>query len=218
MWQSTCSYVSTATPHPTPLTAHPSPPPSLCTTAIPHFSHHTLTPSPPPLTVLTPLAHNLLEHIPIAVALGVFLYLTYASLSGVQMVRRAKLLITPPKHHPDTYYVRKVGTRHCAWPHGGHGNSYKCDSLPPELALLCPSSLDCPPLQVRTLKMHLFTVIQLLLLAALWGLKLSPAGMVYPVAIVGLIPIRWLLGKFVFTHAELEAVSGTFVCHLNNYC
>ena len=55
--------------------------------------------------------------------------------------------------------------------------------------------------------MHLFTVIQLVLLSSLWGLKLSPAGMVYPVAIVSLIPIRWVMGKFLFTQAEIEAVS-----------
>ena len=58
--------------------------------------------------MLTPLAYVVLEHIPIAVVLGVFFYLTYSSLSGVQLTKRIKLLFTPPKHHPDVYYVRKV--------------------------------------------------------------------------------------------------------------
>ena len=55
--------------------------------------------------------------------------------------------------------------------------------------------------------MHLYTVIQLLVIGLLWGLKLSPASMVYPLVIVFLIPLKWLLGKFVFTKQEMEAVS-----------
>ena len=49
--------------------------------------------------------------------------------------------------------------------------------------------------------------VQVVLVSLLWGLKLSPAGMIYPVAIVGLIPIRWLLSRYLFTHTEIEAVS-----------
>ena len=48
---------------------------------------------------------------------------------------------------------------------------------------------------------------QVVLVCLLWGLKLSPAGMIYPVAIVGLVPIRMFLRRFVFSHAEMEAVS-----------
>jgi solute carrier family 4 anion exchanger 2/solute carrier family 4 anion exchanger 3 len=55
--------------------------------------------------------------------------------------------------------------------------------------------------------MHLYTVIQLLVIGLLWGLKLSPASMVYPLVIVFLIPLKWLLSKFVFTKQEMEAVS-----------
>ena len=55
--------------------------------------------------------------------------------------------------------------------------------------------------------MHLYTVIQLLVIGLLWGVKLSPASMVYPLVIVFLIPLKWFLGKFVFTKQEMEAVS-----------
>ena len=55
--------------------------------------------------------------------------------------------------------------------------------------------------------MHLYTVIQVFLIAALFALKLSPAAMVYPITIVFLAPVRKVMGKFLFTHTEIEAVS-----------
>lgn len=58
--------------------------------------------------VLTPLAYKVLEIIPTSVLLGVFYYLAYASLKGVQLTTRMKLLITPVKHHPKVPYVTKV--------------------------------------------------------------------------------------------------------------
>ncbi len=51
----------------------------------------------------------------------------------------------------------------------------------------------------------------MVLVACLWTLKLSPASMMYPVAIVFLIPIRMLLGRFVYTHVEIEAVRARVV-------
>ncbi len=58
--------------------------------------------------VLTPLAYMVLDLVPISVTLGVLFYLSYASLNGVQLVKRVLLLFTPPKHHPNVHYVRKV--------------------------------------------------------------------------------------------------------------
>ena len=58
--------------------------------------------------VLSPLAYPILREIPFAVIIGVFFYLAYASFSGIQLRKRLKLLFTPPKHHPDIHYVRKV--------------------------------------------------------------------------------------------------------------
>ena len=55
--------------------------------------------------------------------------------------------------------------------------------------------------------MHLFTLIQVILVAVLWTLKLSPGAMVYPIAIVFLIPVRKVLATFIFTRTEMEAVS-----------
>ena len=62
------------------------------------------------------------------------------------------------------------------------------------------------------MKMHLYTGIQVLAIVILWTIKLSPGikiiSIIYPVAIVFLIPLRILLGKYVFSHSEIEAVSG----------
>ena len=69
------------------------------------------------------------------------------------------------------------------------------------------SLLSCIIFQVRTWKMNLYTVIQFVLVCLLFGLKLSPAGMVYPLAIVCLIPVRSFLSRFIFNHVEMEAVS-----------
>ena len=43
-----------------------------------------------------------------SVVIGVFFYLAYASINGVQLKKRIQLLFTPTKHHPDVSYVRKV--------------------------------------------------------------------------------------------------------------
>ena len=81
-----------------------------------------------------------------------------------------------------------------------HVHVYTCDYL--------SNSAHWPlPHQVRTWKMHLYTIIQLSVIGLLWGLKLSEASMVYPLVIVFLIPLKWLLGKFVFSKQEMEAVS-----------
>ena len=71
------------------------------------------------------------------------------------------------------------------------------------------------PHQVRTWKMHLYTIIQVLVIALLFGLKLSEGSMVYPLVIVLLIPLKFVLGKFVFTKQEMEAVSPRVVCRYN---
>lgn len=51
---------------------------------------------------------NLLEHIPIAVLLGVFLYLGIISLSGLSLIERIKVFFMPSKHHPDADFIRNV--------------------------------------------------------------------------------------------------------------
>ena len=49
-----------------------------------------------------------LRNVPLAVLFGVFLYMGIASMTGIQMLERIKLLFMPVKHHPDVGYVRRV--------------------------------------------------------------------------------------------------------------
>ncbi|KAF7213491.1 anion exchange protein 2b isoform X1 [Nothobranchius furzeri] len=53
---------------------------------------------------------DLLRQIPLAVLFGIFLYMGVMSLNGIQLTERMKLLLMPPKYHPDHTYVRKVRT------------------------------------------------------------------------------------------------------------
>ncbi len=58
---------------------------------------------------------------------------------------------------------------------------------------------------VKHWRIHLFTGIQALALLALWLLKSSKVGLLFPVLIALLVPLRMWLGRF-FTAAELEAL------------
>lgn len=49
-----------------------------------------------------------ISHIPIPVVLGVFLYLAYISLYGVQLVHRVKLLFIPSKYHRDMPFTKSI--------------------------------------------------------------------------------------------------------------
>jgi hypothetical protein len=60
---------------------------------------------------------------------------------------------------------------------------------------------------VGHLKLHAFTAVQVAALAGLWLLKTSPAGILFPVLIALLVPLRLSLGRF-FTPAELAALDG----------
>lgn len=59
--------------------------------------------------------------------------------------------------------------------------------------------------QVPHRKIHLFTVVQAAALVALWVLKTSPVGILFPVLIAGLVPLRVILGRF-YTEDELHAL------------
>lgn len=52
----------------------------------------------------------ILRQIPMSVLFGVFLYMGIASMSGVQLFERIRLLFMPVKHHPSTIFVRRVPT------------------------------------------------------------------------------------------------------------
>lgn len=70
---------------------------------------------------------DLLRKIPLAVLFGIFLYMGVTSLNGIQFYERLHLLLMPPKHHPDTPYVKKVrdpgrlGEAGLRGPAGGQG-------------------------------------------------------------------------------------------------
>lgn len=59
--------------------------------------------------------------------------------------------------------------------------------------------------EVRTWRMHLFTVIQLGCLAILWTIKLTPAALAFSFFLILLVPIRQQM-KRIFTKKELEAL------------
>ena len=61
-------------------------------------------------------------------------------------------------------------------------------------------------LQVKTMKMHLFTLVQSIGLGILWAVKSSTIALFFPFFVVAMIPLR-LSMKFLFTPKELEAVS-----------
>ncbi|KIG13092.1 Sodium bicarbonate cotransporter [Enhygromyxa salina] len=61
--------------------------------------------------------------------------------------------------------------------------------------------------RVSRRKIHLFTIIQLGGLVALWVLKTSPLGLLFPILIALLVPLRLALKRW-FTDDELEALDG----------
>ena len=57
--------------------------------------------------------------------------------------------------------------------------------------------------------MHLFTVIQVILVAILWVVKSTIAAIVFPLLVFLMIPLRLKVLPKVFTHDELEVVSNS---------
>ncbi|XP_065195150.1 electrogenic sodium bicarbonate cotransporter 1-like isoform X1 [Sycon ciliatum] len=112
---------------------------------------------------LSVLAAPALRQLPLPILYGLFLFMGYASLRGVQFVERLQLLFMPQKFQFDMYYVRHV------------------------------------PMY----RMHAFTLIQLLSLVALCIIKLTPASLIFPIAVLGLVVVRHFL-KYIFTDQELE--------------
>ena len=54
------------------------------------------------------IAYPLIEEIPLAVCYGVFMYLGFSSLSGIQFIEQLKLIFVPSKYHPNRKYIRNV--------------------------------------------------------------------------------------------------------------
>lgn len=79
------------------------------------------------------------------------------------------------------------------------GNASSCVCL----CVCCCSS----GLQVRTLRMHLFTCIQLVCLAALWAVMSTQASLAFPFVLIMTVPVKMFLLPRIFTCREMACVS-----------
>ncbi|CAN0363428.1 unnamed protein product [Lampetra fluviatilis] len=61
---------------------------------------------------------------------------------------------------------------------------------------------------VKTWRMNMFTAIQVLLLAVLWAVQLTPAALAFPFLLILTVPCRWLLLPRIFSAKELQALDG----------
>ena len=78
----------------------------------------------------------------------------------------------------------------------GVAGLFECELWERILLLLRPPSAfpaEKSYCQVPWWKMHLFTLLQILCLAVAWGVNLSPAGLLFSVIIVLLVPFRALV-------------------------
>lgn len=61
-------------------------------------------------------------------------------------------------------------------------------------------------MQVKTMRMHFFTLIQLVCLAVLWAVKISPFSLALPFVLILTIPLRMFLTGRVFSVTEMKCV------------
>lgn len=77
--------------------------------------------------------------------------------------------------------------------------------------LVHPSSADtlpcCPSVQVRTLRMHMFTLIQIVCLGVLWVVKISPFSLALPFVLILTVPLRMFMTGWIFSVTEMKCVS-----------
>uniref|UniRef100_A0A8C6BHL5 Anion exchange protein n=1 Tax=Monodon monoceros TaxID=40151 RepID=A0A8C6BHL5_MONMO len=60
--------------------------------------------------------------------------------------------------------------------------------------------------KVRTLRMHLFTALQLLCLAVLWAVMSTAASLAFPFILILTVPLRMLVLTRIFTEREMKCV------------
>lgn len=60
---------------------------------------------------------------------------------------------------------------------------------------------------MKTWRMHLFTGIQIICLAALWVVKSTPASLALPFVLILTVPLRRFLLPLIFSELELQCVS-----------
>lgn len=61
--------------------------------------------------------------------------------------------------------------------------------------------------KVKTWRMHIFTLTQILCLGLLWGVRSSPASLALPFILILTVPFRRFLLPVIFTDIELKCVS-----------
>uniref|UniRef100_A0A673YEL7 Solute carrier family 4 member 2a n=1 Tax=Salmo trutta TaxID=8032 RepID=A0A673YEL7_SALTR len=71
--------------------------------------------------------------------------------------------------------------------------------------------------KVRTLRMHLFTAIQLVCLAALWAVMSTAASLAFPFVLILTVPVKWFLLPRIFTTREMQCVSLTAWMHAHTH-
>uniref|UniRef100_A0A3B4CR40 Anion exchange protein n=1 Tax=Pygocentrus nattereri TaxID=42514 RepID=A0A3B4CR40_PYGNA len=64
--------------------------------------------------------------------------------------------------------------------------------------------------KVRTLRMHLFTVVQMVCLAVLWAVMTTVASLAFPFLLILTVPLRKFLLPRIFNHRELQCVKQAF--------
>uniref|UniRef100_A0A3Q3NMS6 Anion exchange protein n=1 Tax=Labrus bergylta TaxID=56723 RepID=A0A3Q3NMS6_9LABR len=63
--------------------------------------------------------------------------------------------------------------------------------------------------KVRTLRMHLFTIVQLICLSVLWVVMATAAALAFPFMLLLTIPVRMLVLPRIFSWREIQSVSNT---------
>merc|ERR1719419_464377 len=65
---------------------------------------------------------------------------------------------------------------------------------------------DAYATQVSTLRMHLFTLIQIVCLGILWMVKISPFSLALPFVLILTIPLRMAMTGTLFTTREMKCL------------
>jgi solute carrier family 4 anion exchanger 2 len=60
---------------------------------------------------------------------------------------------------------------------------------------------------VKTLRMHLYTLIQLVCLASLWAVMSTVASLAFPFVLILTVPVKMFLLSRIFTTREMQCVS-----------
>lgn len=68
-------------------------------------------------------------------------------------------------------------------------------------------------MQVSTMRMHLFTAIQLVCLALLWMVKMSAFSLALPFVLILTIPLRMVMTGTLFSTLEMKCVSVSLFVH-----